>query len=42
MGRNVERLDALYDGFWNRGDWHAGAEVVGPDIEWAAEAVLGR
>ena len=34
MGRNAECLDALYEGFWNRGAWHAGADVVAPDIEW--------
>ena len=41
---NAERLDALYDGFWNRHDWHSGADVMAPDIEWngmAGDATLG-
>jgi ketosteroid isomerase-like protein len=44
MASNAERLDALYDGFWKRGDWHAGAEVMAPDIEWNGmddDATLG-
>lgn len=31
---NAERLDDLYERFWTRGDWHAGADVMAPDIEW--------
>jgi ketosteroid isomerase-like protein len=41
---NVERLDALYDRFWNHQDWHAGADLVTPDFEWigmAEDAALG-
>ena len=44
MPSNADRLHALYDGFWNRHDWHAGADVVAPDIEWigmADDATLG-
>jgi ketosteroid isomerase-like protein len=31
---NAERLDALYRRFWIDGDWHAGADIMAPDIEW--------
>jgi ketosteroid isomerase-like protein len=44
MGPNAERLDALYDRFWRHGDWHAGADVMAPDIEWntmSEDATLG-
>jgi ketosteroid isomerase-like protein len=44
MASNAERLDALYERFWKQGDWHAGAEVMSPDIEWntmSDDAVLG-
>ena len=43
-GSNAERLHELYDRFWNRGDWHAGADVMASDIEWipmADDATLG-
>jgi ketosteroid isomerase-like protein len=35
---NAERLDALYDRFWNRHDWHAGADIMAPDVEWVGMA----
>ena len=41
---NAERLDELYGRFWKRGDWHAGAEIMAPDIEWIGmgdDATLG-
>jgi ketosteroid isomerase-like protein len=44
MASNAERLDDLYDGFWNRGDWRAGAGLMAPDIEWNGigdDATLG-
>ena len=44
MPSNADRLHALYDGYWKRHDWHAGADVVAPDIEWigmADDATLG-
>jgi ketosteroid isomerase-like protein len=44
MASNAERLDALYEAFWRRHDWHAGADVMAPDIEWvtmAEDATLG-
>jgi ketosteroid isomerase-like protein len=34
MGPNAERLNELYDRFWNHGDWHSGADIMAPDIEW--------
>jgi ketosteroid isomerase-like protein len=34
MGPNAERLNQLYDRFWNHGDWAAGADIMAPDIEW--------
>ena len=44
MPSNAERLEALYDGFWKGGDWHSGADVMAPDIEWNGiddDATLG-
>jgi ketosteroid isomerase-like protein len=44
MASNAERLDALYDRFWHQSDWHAGEEIMAPDIEWigmAEDATLG-
>jgi ketosteroid isomerase-like protein len=44
MVSNAERLDALYEAFWRRHDWHAGADLMAPDIEWgtmAEDATLG-
>jgi ketosteroid isomerase-like protein len=44
MASNAERLDALYERFWHQGDWHAGEEIMAPDIEWcgmAEDATLG-
>jgi ketosteroid isomerase-like protein len=44
MGPNAERLNALYDRFWNHGDWHSGADIMAADIEWNAmtdDATLG-
>jgi ketosteroid isomerase-like protein len=41
---NAERLDQLYDRFWNHGDWHSGAAVMALDIEWNGmpeDATLG-
>ena len=44
MGPNARRLDELYTGFWRRGDWRAGAEIMHPEIEWRGietDAMLG-
>jgi ketosteroid isomerase-like protein len=44
MGSNAERLSGLYEAFWRRHDWHAGAELMAPDIEWNGmgdDATLG-
>ena len=44
MASNAERLDALYERFWKQGDWHAGEDLMAPDIEWVAmaeDATLG-
>jgi ketosteroid isomerase-like protein len=44
MASNAERLEALYEGFWKRGDWHSGADLMAPDIEWHGmgdDATLG-
>jgi ketosteroid isomerase-like protein len=41
---NAELLDELYGRFWKDGDWHAGAEIMAPDIEWIGmgdDATLG-
>jgi ketosteroid isomerase-like protein len=44
MASNAERLDALYDRFWRQGDWHAGGDIMSPEIEWntmSDDATLG-
>ena len=44
MGPNAERLHSIYEGFWKRGDWNAGAAIMAPDIEWYTmdvDATLG-
>jgi len=44
MASNAERLSDLYAAFWRGHDWHAGAELMAPDIEWNGlgdDATLG-
>lgn len=43
MSSNAERIAEMYEAFWNRGEWGAGAGVMARDIEWIApdEAIFG-
>jgi hypothetical protein len=34
---NAERLRELYDAFWHRGDWDAGAGLFAPDVVWIVD-----
>jgi ketosteroid isomerase-like protein len=41
MPSNVEKLERMFDRFWNEGDPSAGEGVLAPDVEWLGMQEVG-